>query len=134
MIYLTKQRVIRLNKKSYFEHGGSFTPPFNLLHEENLDYVLDIVQSEMFGEPLYPTLADKTAVYFYNIICNHIFQDGNKRTGLVAALVFLNLNNFEVNPLLDESIIYDFTIEVASGKVTLDECRVWFAENIVEYI
>lgn len=133
MIYLTKKRVIKLNKQSYLEHGGSFIPPYNFLHEENLDYLLEIVQSEMFGEPLYPTIADKAAVYFYNIICNHIFQDGNKRTGLGCALVFLNLNNFEVNPLLDENILFDFTIQTASGQISLDECRAWFTENIVEY-
>ncbi len=132
MIYLTKKRVVRLNELSYLAHGGSFTPPSNFLHEENLDYVLEIVESEMFGEPLYPTLADKAAVYFYNIICNHIFLDGNKRTGLASALTFLNLNQFEVNPSLEEDIVYDFTIKVASGEQTLDECRAWFTANIVE--
>ncbi|MBK8347853.1 MAG: Fic family protein [Saprospiraceae bacterium] len=41
----------------------------------------------MFGE-LYPTLSEKAGLYMYNIISNHIFQDGNKRTGLEAGIVF----------------------------------------------
>jgi death on curing protein len=131
MIYLKKKQVVWLNQQSCVEHGGAFMLPSNFLHEENLDYVLDIVQSEMFGEPLYPLLADKAAVYFYNIICNHIFQDGNKRTGLGAALIFLNMNGFEVNPAIEEAIIYDLTIDTASGNLTLDEVRQWFSENIV---
>lgn len=61
--YLIKQRVIRLNKATIDDHGGNFMPPDNFLHEENLDYLLEAVQAEMFGEPLYPTISDKAAVY-----------------------------------------------------------------------
>ena len=52
MRYLTKKRVIRLNKFTVREHGGNFNPPDNFLHEDNLDYLLEAVQAEMFGEPL----------------------------------------------------------------------------------
>ncbi|WP_037328755.1 hypothetical protein [Runella zeae] len=53
MIYLTKQQIIRLNIATIEAHGGNFMPPNNFLHEENLDYLLEAVQAEMFGEPLY---------------------------------------------------------------------------------
>jgi|Laugrespbdmm15dd_1035085.scaffolds.fasta_scaffold134900_1 death-on-curing protein len=91
MRYLSKQHIIRLNKATIDVHGGNFMPPHNFLHEENLDYLIEAVQAEMFGEPLYATISDKAAVY-YNIICNHIFSDGNKRTGLETALAFLKFN------------------------------------------
>ena len=52
---------------------------------------MDIVHGEMFGEHLYPTIFDKARVYVYNIIANHVFSDGNKRTGLEAGLIFLKL-------------------------------------------
>jgi death-on-curing protein len=77
MRYLTKQQLIRLNEATIQNHGGHFMPPNNFLHEENLDYLIEAVQAEMFGEPLYPTIADKAAVYCYNTICNHIFSDGS---------------------------------------------------------
>ena len=96
MIFLKKQDIFYINYRSVKAHGGNYSPPNNLLHEENLDYVLEAVQSEMFGQVLYPTIADKAAVYCYNIICNHIFLDGNKRTGLEAALSFLKLNNYRL--------------------------------------
>ena len=48
-------------------------PPYNFLHEENLDYLLEAVQAEMFGEPLYPTVSGKAAVYCFNIIPAVIF-------------------------------------------------------------
>lgn len=132
MIYLTKQQIIRLNTATIEAHGGNFMPPSNFLHEENLDYLLDAVRAEMFGEPLYPTISDKTALYCYNIICNHIFTDGNKRTGLAAALIFLNLNHYELRLEISNSILTDFILKVASGQSSLEECKRWFKDNAVK--
>ena len=101
------------------------------MHEDNLDYLLETVQAEMFGQELYPTIADKAALYCYNVICNHIFTDGNKRTGLASALIFLNLNSFDLSLEITNPILTDFIIKVASGNSSLEECREWFASNIV---
>jgi death on curing protein len=68
--YLDKDDITFINQKTVAEHGGNFMPPNNFLHEENLDYLLEAVKAEMFGEPLYPTITDKAAIYCYNIICN----------------------------------------------------------------
>ncbi len=131
MICLTKQQVIRLNIATVEEHGGNFMPPDNFLHEENLDYLLEAVQAEMFGVPLYPAISDKAALYCYNIICNHIFTDGNKRTGLAAALTFLNLNHYDLRLEVTNAILTDFILKVASGQSDLEECKAWFMENAV---
>jgi death on curing protein len=127
---LTKQAVIGINEETILKDGGNFMPPHNFLHEPNLDYLIEIIDSEMFGQPLYPTIADKAAIYLYNIICNHIFSDGNKRTGLGVALVFLELNNYQLKNEITEPILLDFVIEVASSQKTLEECRNWFENNI----
>lgn len=132
MIYLTKQQIIRLNITTIEAHGGNFMPPSNFLHEENLDYLLEAVQAEMFGEPLYPTISDKAALYCYNIICNHIFSDGNKRTGLASSLIFMNLNHYELRLEVTNSILTDFILKVASGQSNLEECKVWFKENSIK--
>jgi death on curing protein len=63
MIFLKKHQIIRINERTVATHGDNFTPPSNILNEQPLDYVLEIVDSEMFGEPLYPEIWDKTAVY-----------------------------------------------------------------------
>lgn len=131
MRYLTKQRVVQLNEATVDAHGGNFIPPNNFLHEENLDYLLDAVQAEMFGEPLYPNISDKAAIYCYNIICNHIFSDGNKR-GLASALLFLNLNGFDLSLDINDNLLTNYIIKIASGESNLEECRAWFAENAVK--
>ncbi len=130
--YLTKQQLIKINKTTVEIHGGNFNPPNNFLHEENLDYLIDAVSAEMFGEEMYPKLSDKAALYCYNIICNHIFTDGNKRTGLAAGLIFLDLNSFELKKNITNSILTTFILKIAEGKSSLDETKAWFEANITQ--
>jgi len=56
----------------------------------------------MFGAPLYLEIHDKAAVYMFNIITNHIFQDENKRTGLEGALIFLDENGYFIKQELKQ--------------------------------
>ncbi len=95
-----------------------------------MDYLIEAIDSELFGVPSYPTLSDKAALYFFSVICNHIFSDGNKRTGLEAASAFLKLNGFRIRRSLPLKDLETFVISTASGQVTLDECRDWFKNNI----
>ena len=146
MKYLTTSELIDLNKLTVKRHGGNFVAPNNLLHGEALEYLVETVQAEMFGEALYPTVSDKAGLYLFNIISNHIFQDGNKRTGLTGALSFLLRNRYWLKQELvqiefegqllpreragHDEMLYQFTLEVASGLVSLPACQQWFAQNI----
>jgi death on curing protein len=148
MNYLQKEEIIFINRKTIERHGGNFVPPFNILNENPLDYVVDAVSAEMFGEPLYPEIWDKAAVYFHSIITGHIFQDGNKRTGLESAIAFLKLNDYQLNDSLEKiefsgkaipikgdnstEILINFTLEAASGVLELEDCKMWFKENIIK--
>ena len=134
MRYLDKNDIILINRLTIDAHGGNYTPPFNILKEEPLDYVVEIVHADIFGEPMYPSVSDKAGVYLFSIVCNHIFLDGNKRTGLEAALSFLKLNGSRLRKDLALAELHDFVIKVASGESTLDECRTWFKDNIIERI
>lgn len=61
------------------------------------------------------------------IIGNHPFVDGNKRTGFVAAITFLENNGFEF--YADEIEAYKFTYSLADGELTEDQ----YAEFLREY-
>lgn len=130
--YLQKSDIIHINIRTVSAHGGNFNPPNNFLHEENLDYLIEIVESEMFGVQLYPSIQEKAAVYCFNIICNHIFSDGNKRTGLEAALLFLYLNKYRLSKSISNTQLTDFILSVAAGEKTLEECTAWFNEFCVK--
>jgi len=73
-------------------------------------------QSAMFGVEAYTDIWDKAAALMHSLIANHPFVDGNKRTGLVATLAFLDRNGIATEPL-DEDLAYELTIGVAAGKV-----------------
>jgi len=132
MIFLIKQQIITINRLTVERHGGNFVPPSNLLNESALDYLLDIVYAEMFGEPLYPSIFDKAGVYVFNIIANHVFSDGNKRTGLEAGLIFLKLNGYKLSDSITNPILTNFILDIASGKHTLETVQEWLKENSVK--
>ncbi|NKB90609.1 MAG: type II toxin-antitoxin system death-on-curing family toxin [Acidobacteria bacterium] len=68
-----------------------------------------------YGEA--PDLAAIAAAYGFGIIKNHPFLDGNKRTGFVAANMFLVLNGQEIDA--PEPGVVDVITHVAAGS--LDE-------------
>ena len=85
----------------------------------------------MFGQELYPLITDKAAVYCYKIICNHIFSDRNKRTGLGDALQFLNLNDLDIDENVTDEILAAYILKLASSQSNLEECKEWFAANTI---
>lgn len=75
-------------------------------------------KTAVFGEERFPTIFDKAAAYCYFIVRMHPFFDGNKRTGLVAAITFLL--DHGISPLFDENEMYDVMIRVANGQIEID--------------
>jgi death-on-curing protein len=128
---LVESDIIRINRRTITSHGGNFVPPKNILNHDRLLYLLEIVSESIFDVELYPTVFDKAGLYMHSIIANHIFQDGNKRTGLEAALLFLNLNGYELSDTVTLNDLFDFTIHVASGGSTLEEVQNWFKDNAI---
>ena len=55
------------------------------------------------------------AAYLFHLCQNHAFLDGNKRIGASTALVFLYLNDWELN--LPESELVNLVLDVASGVI-----------------
>ena len=66
------------------------------------------------GEFLYKDLFEMAAAYLFHIVQNHPFLDGNKRTGAVVALVFLDLNGIQIDA--PKGSIYDLTMAVATSQ------------------
>ncbi len=132
MRLLSKQEILFLNKNNISRFGGNFVPPNNLLHESALDYLVEIVDANLFGNPLYPEVYHKAGVYLFNINSNHVFTDGNKRTGLDACLLFLDFNGYQLNQKVNDTILTDFILSVASGNHTLESVQEWIKNNSVK--
>ena len=59
------------------------------------------------------------ASYAFHIAENHPFVDGNKRTALNAAIVFLGLNGFDV--VDSDGRLYDARIALTVGELSKGE-------------
>lgn len=70
-----------------------------------------------------PDACQLAAAYGYGISRNHAFIDGNKRTGYVAAELFLALNGFDLNAADAECVVT--MLQVASGEITEEAFAVW---------
>ena len=55
MEYLLRDDLILINRMTIEVHGGSFTPPENLLNAGSLGYVSEAVQAEILGQKLQAT-------------------------------------------------------------------------------
>lgn len=85
-------------------------------------------RTTVFGNDAYPDLQTQTAALFESLVRNHPLLDGNKRLAVVLTWTFLLNNGFRLEHTEDEA--YDFTIAAASGELTLEQNRDWFADRI----
>jgi len=66
------------------------------------------------GAFLHRDLFEMAAAYHFHLVRNHPFVDGNKRVGLAAALVFLELNGVRISTGTGD--LYELTMAVARGE------------------
>ncbi len=67
------------------------------------------------GEFLHSDIFTMAAAYLVHIVANHPFVDGNKRTGLNAAITFLRLNGHPIENPTDR--LFELAVAVAEGRV-----------------
>jgi death-on-curing protein len=75
-------------------------------------------QSSFGGKSPYGDIVEVAAAYLFYICGNHPFLDGNKRTAMMAAIVFLRLNGIEPRP--DSDRWERLVLDVASSKLDRD--------------
>jgi len=75
-----------------------------------------------------PTLARLAAGYAFGIARNHPFADGNKRTALTVAAVFLEINGQSL--VAEEAEAVAAFRALAWGKLDEEELAVWLEENV----
>ncbi len=72
-------------------------------------------RTELFGTPVYPTLALKAAALTLSIVDNHALVDGNKRLGLAGLIAFLGVNGYRLTWNNDEA--HDLIVSIAAGDI-----------------
>lgn len=123
MIFFEYEQVIKLHSSLIAKTGGID----GIRDEELLDSALQTPFQTFGGNNLYPDVLDKASQLCYSLIENHPFVDGNKRIGVHLALLFLKLNNIELNYSQQELI--DFGLGIASGKISKHGIKEWLIQH-----
>ena len=117
--YLTPEQVLFLHDRLVITTGG-------MRGIRDLNGLLSALgrPQATFGEKdLYPDLFHKAAALMDSLIRNHPFVDGNKRTAITAAALFLRANGWHLN--VDNAEMVRFTLACAQSQVGLDEMAAW---------
>ncbi len=85
-------------------------------------------QQRFEGAYLHRTLGSMAAAYLFHLVQNHAFVDGNKRVGVLSALVFLHVNG--VKKLPAPNALQAATLRVASGTMTKRALVEWMEAHV----
>ena len=75
-------------------------------------------------------LDELAAAYAFGLAKNHAFVDGNKRTGWLAAELFLVLNGYRF--LCDDATLVLSVERLAAGNTTQEQFAAWIREHLEE--
>ena len=112
--FVNKHMLIVINRLVTIHSGGTGFSGNNIRQGQSLSFVDRIHQNIVFGAPIYPDIYHQAGAYMFHVIKNHVFNDGNKRTGLAAAITFLKWNDIMFVPF-DEDSVFDFVTEISGG-------------------
>ena len=123
-LFLTVENVLAIHARVVREFGGSpEIKDFGLLESAVI-----MPSAQFGGKFLHKTSAEMAGAYLFHLCQNHPFLDGNKRTALVSAEVFLLLNGRRLQASNRE--LEDLTFGIAKGEISKKEAIAFFKEHI----
>ncbi len=120
--WLPRDVLMAVHEEQLAEHGGAAGVRDEGLFDSALARPHQLAH---YGDP---DLADLAAAYAFGLIRNHPFIDGNKRTGYVAAELFLLLNG-HVLTASDESAVLT-TLSLAAGDIDEGAFAHWLRRHL----
>ena len=124
--WVNEQALIDLHDMQIKIHGGM---P-GMRDVDLLSWSLAQPKDLYLQSKLTPSLIDLAAKYAFHIVKNHPFNDANKRTGLLATLIFLEINGIQIE--LNEGEAYHIIRDLAADKITCNEFAKWLTMQIVK--
>jgi death on curing protein len=118
MIWLTRDMVEAFHQESLARFGGA-----DGLRDEGLLLSALARAENIHAYDLNADLFALATAYCAGIVKNHPFIDGNKRTGVLSAAVFLSLNGIEAN--FDEVMIVTMVYGLAASEINDEAFANW---------
>lgn len=122
-LFLTLEEVLALHDDQLRRYGGGA----GVRDMGLLSSAVAMPRATFGGEMLHESLFEMAAAYLFHIARNHPFLDGNKRTALAAALVFLWVNDRKIEAGEDE--LTELVLGVAEGRVSKAEVAVFLKSH-----
>lgn len=116
--FLTEDDITKIHQYIIKVYGGA-----DGVINENL------IGSIVYSTQYYNNVLDIASSYFFKIIKDHIFRDGDKRTACASLALFLKLNNKKLTMTCDE--LYEITIKVAENKILESELKLELLSKII---
>lgn len=113
--FLSLGDVVEIHRDQITRYGGIM----GVRHQSLLQSALALPLASFEGHYLHGNLFEMAAAYAFHLCQNHPFVDGNKRTALVCALIFLKLNDVHLPD--PEGLLYSVMMRVAKGKMEKKE-------------
>ena len=123
--FLTVDDVLKIHGQQLLHFGGAQ----GIRDHSGLEAAVQQPQASWAGEYLYESVFDMAAVYAYHIAESQALVDGNKRTALHAALLFLAINGYEI--LVDDPRLYDAMIAIANKEMEKEDLSDLFRELVI---
>ena len=121
-IWLLKSAVLAVHNQMLVQFSGAE----GVRDESLLDFALDR-PANLFHFEECVDLARLSAAYATEIIRNHPFVDGNKRTGFMAVYIFLDRNGSTLTA--DEVSATTMTLSLASSELDEEAYATWLGEH-----
>lgn len=125
-IWIKYETVLALHNRQIAEHGGS-----EGIRDDGLLLSALARPENLFAYGENIDVASLAASYAFGIAKNHAFVDGNKRTAMVTAITFLNLNGADFEAPMPE--VYTKFLGLAEGIVSEEELAGWLRERLIPY-
>ncbi|HEX8931852.1 MAG TPA: type II toxin-antitoxin system death-on-curing family toxin [Patescibacteria group bacterium] len=121
--YLTLEQILVIHEDQIERYGGTS----GLRNLELLESALFRPQSTFDGNDLYKDIFEKAASFMHSLILNHPFVDGNKRTGMVGGLVFLEINGFSLQ--VQQGELVETALVIATKKLDIEKTTAWIQSH-----
>lgn len=111
MLFLTLDDILESHQNQIDTYGGSH----GIRDIGLLESAIAQPEASFGGQYLHTDVFEMAAAYLYHLVMNHPFVDGNKRVGLEAALIFLEINDATLNAS-DEALV-DLVLKTIAGEL-----------------
>lgn len=125
-LWLSQAVIVAVHDAQLATHGGGAGVRDKNLLESAL------ARPENLAAYGHPDVSDLAAAYGFGISRNHAFIDGNKRTGFVAAEMFLILNGYQLTA--DDTSSALTMLKVAAGDISEAEFAAWIRQHAVKKV